>query len=577
MVGRNGQGPRVALYDRLSTATQAEDGYAGQGHLHELREHMAATGRVVVEEVTESDEKRHVYRRPGVQRLLQLAEAGEIQEVWAYRWDRYGKGSVPIRIEENLGDLGVKARALNDGGEGPGGRYFRAVDSVRGDIEQEEQAEKTKMGKRSKARAGKILGGGPRPRFGFAHVRNDKGKVISYKVVPGEMAVVRRILKELAAGRSIRSVQFGLEEDGIAAPRGGERWTRDTIKKIIREDTYRPYSPEELRALVAEGLLEAEVHEKLDTGKSYGINFYGRSRSRLVSRETDERVAKPAPRSEWIAIPVCLEGSGLDRAMVEAARRNIENNRATAKAGAREWWVLSRGFLFCGDCGRAMSAVATKDAKYKSEYHYYACPEPRSARRTAPSRCSNRRSYRAAELEREAALLFEDNAGRERLLELYDQAVREEEERMGGRGAAEKHETLSGELEALNAERKGYLKQSARGILSDSELDDLLSEVDQKREQITAELRVAEAAMTKTVAYSFVNAEWFEDPDAVLPSEWLTTTADIEQTRAAYRRYNVRFVVGAEGDLTMHMELPLGGPGDESAGGSLAAFKTTPR
>jgi hypothetical protein len=261
---------------------------------------------------------------------------------------------------------------------------------------------------------------------------------------------------------------------------------------------------------------------------------------------------------------------------VDAARRHVEANRASSKAGRREW-ELSRGFLYCGGCGRSMNAVVTRDAKYGSEYHYYACPEPRNPSPAAPSRCPNRRSHRAAALERDAARLFQENAGSQRLLELYERAVREEE-RLGGRGAAERHEKLSGEMEALNAERRGYLRLAARDAISDAELDDLLAEVDGKRQRVASDLRAAEAALARKPAYPpLIHGEWETDPDAILPSEWLTAAASVEQTRAAYRRYNVRFVVGADGTLSMRMELPLGGPGDGPGEGVLINLTTTPR
>ena len=162
------------------------------------------------------------------------------------------------------------------------------------------------------------------------------------------------------------------------------------------------------------------------------------------------------------------------------------------------------------------------------------------------------------------------------MLELYGRAVKEEgASRLGGRGAAERHEKLSGEMEALNVERKGYLRQNARKALSDAELDDLLSELDGKRERIASELRAGEEtlAIKGTPSYSPVHAEWYEDPDAIQPGEVLTHASSPEQARAAYRRFGVRFEVGAEGTLCMRMELPLGGPG----GGHVVGSTTTPR
>jgi hypothetical protein len=117
-------------------------------------------------------------------------------------------------------------------------------------------------------------------------------------------------------------------------------------------------------------------------------------------------------------------------------------------------------------------------------------------------------------------------------------------------------------MEALNAERKGYVRLAAQETISDAELDDLLSELDEKRQRIASELRAAEEtlAMRRTPSYSLVHAEWAEDPDAIQPGEVLTLASSPDQIRAAYRRHGVRFEVNAEGTLTMRMELPLSGP-----------------
>jgi hypothetical protein len=85
-------------------------------------------------------------------------------------------------------------------------------------------------------------------------------------------------------------------------------------------------------------------------------------------------------------------------------------------------------------------------------------------------------------------------------VELFEQAVKEEEERLGIRtpaGAAERHEKLSAEMEALNAERKNYLRLAARGNISDAELDAMLSEIDGKRQRVSSELRAAEQALAR--------------------------------------------------------------------------------
>jgi len=122
----------VALYDRLSTKAQAEEGYAGEGHLHELREHMKEAGRSIVEEVPDDPgEKRWMHNRPGIRRIIELAEHGVIM------------------------------RSLDDGGEGLGGEIMRAVMGVLFRDEQRERVRRSRMGTRSKARQGRVVGNAP--------------------------------------------------------------------------------------------------------------------------------------------------------------------------------------------------------------------------------------------------------------------------------------------------------------------------------------------------------------------------------------------------------------------------------
>ena len=155
------------------------------------------------------------------------------------------------------------------------------------------------------------------------------------------------------------------------------------------------------------------------------------------------------------------------------------------------------------------------------------------------------------------------------LLELYDEAVRKQE-KTGASGALERRVALAGRLSELDEERKGYLRQNARRAISDAELDAMLSEVEEQREAITAELadveeraaaaqRLRAARGSLAASYSPVHAEWYEDPDAIMPWEVLTHAASPEDIRCAYRRYGARFEVDGEGTLTLRLSLGLDG------------------
>ena len=81
----------------------------------------------------------------------------------------------------------------------------------------------------------------------------------------------------------------------------------------------------------------------------------------------------------------------------------------------------------------------------------------------------------------------------------------------------------------------------------------------------------------RSASYSYIHREWYEDPDALRPDQVLTHASSTEDVRAAYRRFGVRFELGADGELTMMMALPLDDPGGGPSGGDVLTELTTTR
>ncbi len=90
------------------------------------------------------------------------------------------------------------------------------------------------------------------------------------------------------------------------------------------------------------------------------------------------------------------------------------------------------------------------------------------------------------------------------------------------------------------------MRLAARDAISDAELDDLLGEIDEQREQIAAELRATEDATAlehrlRAVRAGLPTADSYDDPDVVPVSDWFSLAASPEERRQAYRRYGARF------------------------------------
>ena len=321
---------RVVHYVRVSTDEQGKTGYSVREQLHTLGVHSRIRGDEVVEEIADEAYSGASPERPGLARVMELAESGAIDVVRAVKRDRLFRSRLyRLLAERDLQELEVTLEALNDTGH-------RIGDGVQDDFaewEREEITRRTLSGKIQKAREGKIIAG-RLPVYGFAYT-DDRNH---YVVDEAKMVAVRRIFDLVASGESIAGTIRIMDAEGFAAPQG-KRWQRPTVREIILDDSYLPHTPEEVGELVSPA-----VHERL-TEPYCGIWYYNRRESVKTSR--GRRIRKK-PREEWVAVPV--PDAGVPRPTVVAARKAIEGNERPSKRSKREW-ELSGGSCVAPSAG----------------------------------------------------------------------------------------------------------------------------------------------------------------------------------------------------------------------------------
>jgi site-specific DNA recombinase len=358
---------RVALYLRVSTDEQARGGYSIPDQRRSLPEYAERQGWRVVEEITDDGWSGSSPDRPGIRRIYELAEAGEIDVVLATKRDRFFRNLFHRRgMDRDMEEYGVRLVSLTD-------MDHLVSDSVMdafAEWEHAQIAERTKNGKRSKAREGKVVGGHKRA-YGYDFVRDSGGAAIGYEVNEVEMQTVRRIFSGVASGKGIRSVKDLLDAERVPAPRGGEGWSRGFLRQMIVDDLYMPHTVDELRALgVSDG-----VAATLDRQHLYGVY-----------------------RFEGIPVPIPDAGIGLE--LVRAARRRMANSVSPSENSGR-FWPLSGGILLCSGCGRRMQSHTVKKSpksKGTRTYYYYRC---QSITVGKADRCSMRKQMGAGKIEAE--------------------------------------------------------------------------------------------------------------------------------------------------------------------------------
>jgi site-specific DNA recombinase len=204
--------------------------------------------------------------RPSWERLLKDIEAHRIDAVIAYSSSRM------YRRVKDLGRLleltkqngGVDIATVVSGDLNLNTADGRMLANILASIDQGE-AERTgeRIARKNveKASAGKPHHTGQRP-YGY---RWDSD-AHTWRIVPEEAAVIRRIAKDLLHGRSLLSVTRGLNVDGIKTGRGAA-WSNRTVKRMMLSPTIAGIRVHERTGTLTNGtwkaILTATQHELL--------------------------------------------------------------------------------------------------------------------------------------------------------------------------------------------------------------------------------------------------------------------------------------------------------------------------
>jgi len=544
MPSTNGHGPkRAILYARVSTDEQARSGYSLAQQIEALRDYAAREGYGVLEEVVDPGQSGASLERPGMDRVRDLVAAGDVSVVLAQDRDRIAREpAYHYLLRREFEEHGTKIRALNDrGDDSPEGELTDGILDQLGKYERAKIAERSRRGKLQRAREGKVMAG-RRVKYGFKLNEARDGLLID----ENKMQNVRRIFRMVGLeGHTLNAVYKTFERERIPTPGGGKRWDRAFFRLAILDDAYRPHTFEEVQELVS-----PDVAARLEREQIYGISWYNRLRvrTRQVSESTENgrRYRKEArfterPREEWIAVPV--PSAGIPRDVVDAAREAIKDNRRTSSAG-RRFWELSGGILRCAVCGHGAETRSIRAHSGTHYHHYYHC---RNHHKNGNGACTNRKSYRAVDLEGRVwdlvSGLLKDP---ERLRAGLDEMI--EAERAGMHGDPETEALLwLGRITALDSKRSRYQDMAAEGHITFEELGAKLREVEVDRATAEEELDNLQLRRARLEDLERDRETLLEEYAGMVP-EALDELAG-EERHQVYRMLRLQVHVSPNGDL----------------------------
>ena len=314
---------RAVMYARVSTEDQVKHGYSLASQLEACQKYAAEKGWHIQAEIVDGGVSGSSLDRPGLDRVTEMAQAGEIDAVIVYDLDRLSRKAVyQMLLEEEFGKAGVAVHyVLGDYRNDDEGRLQKQIRAAIAEYETAKFRERAERGKRSKARTGLVVGGG-RTAYGYRY--DGEGHLV---VAEAEAHVVRLIFDWFVSDRlSIRETARALSAKNHRTYEGGTQWAKSTVARILNNETY--------------------------AGTAY-YNRLGRA-----SRYGPQKVLRP--RDQWISIPV---PPIIDRGTWEEAQERLEHNRKLLRRRTQHQYLLS-GILVCAGCGYAYGGEFSKEKRY---------------------------------------------------------------------------------------------------------------------------------------------------------------------------------------------------------------------
>lgn len=235
----------VAIYARVSTTEQAEEGYSIDEQIHVLNDFCNREGYVVYDEyVDRGISGKNISGRPAVQRLLADAEQKKFDVVLVWKMNRLARKSLDLmNIVEKLNSKNIAFRSYTEKyeTETPTGKLQFQMMAAIAEYERNNIAENVKMGMLARAKEGRWNGGQV---LGYDVVeipsdtkkRKDSHLVINQK----EAIIVRYIFQMYTSGHGYKSIANCINKKGYRTKKG-KTFSLNAIKTIVTNPVYAGY------------------------------------------------------------------------------------------------------------------------------------------------------------------------------------------------------------------------------------------------------------------------------------------------------------------------------------------------
>jgi site-specific DNA recombinase len=341
----------AAIYARVSSDRQKQE-HTIDSQIAALSEFAHSQALMVPEQWVFQDEgySGATVVRPALERLRDLACEGTLGAILVYSPDRLSrKYAYQVLLVEEFSRQGVEVIFIKSPkASTPEEQLLVQFQGMIAEYERAQIAERTRRGKRFRARSGSVnvLSGAP---YGYRYIKKTEIRAAYYQVLEEEAEVVRTVYKLYTEDNlSINAIARWLNAHQIPTRKRISLWERSTVWAMLRNPAYK------------------------------GTACFGKTRSverKRITRPLRKRggfsprdsAHKERPQEQWLQIPV---PALISEDLFALAQERLQSNKRHSPRRTIEPTLL-QGMLVCNNCGYAYYRTSTRTSKRR--LYYYRC------------------------------------------------------------------------------------------------------------------------------------------------------------------------------------------------------------
>ena len=323
---------RAAIYARVSDKSQAEEDKTSLSEQTiDMEAYCESRGLTITARYQEVG-RGWSKKRPEFQRMLADAREGRFDTIVCWKSDRLSRGMYPAAaLMEVVEAYQTRLEAVMDSIDM---KTFGLMAAI-GKIELDNFRERASMGKRGKAKQGRM----PNGSVPYGYRIGEDGKPVVYEP---EAEIVRRIFRQYVHEDMVGlAIARQLAQDNAPTWRPGSRWHNAYVCALLGKEVYK------------------------------GTWWYGKAR--WVATEGGDQVYRQ-PEDTWIGIPFppLVDEQTWDRAQLIKKQRTSLSKRNT------KVFYLLQHLLRCAECGLlfACRSKTRMTTKYKDKSYSYELKTP---------------------------------------------------------------------------------------------------------------------------------------------------------------------------------------------------------